>query len=335
MITKKIGHAKAMMDEDAYLLMVIQKEATQRRKWTYKLLRCLALLEATAIPKEDFATMYENALRDGIDLESERATVLDSIRRMSPDEVISLATRMTEVVRRGNPELGLNRWQDEAGGLVADDLVETITALKAQAQEKGNVLRSKYTAQSRVLRTTVVAQKVQLSQDTAALSEEDRAFTEAIDSLTERLGAVISCHPPDRFFLHELWLYDSLSPHRGAFMPRPVDAWDRALARPYDYLRCDCCRRLKGGISSSLPPTAILYHLYSEAGTLINVADLWSAFHGLVGRTEDDDGAGADDGLDERTALALFYQSLAELKAMGFVKASKKKADHIAKVKWL
>ena len=73
--------------------------------------------------------------------------------------------------------------------------------------------------------------------------------------------------------------------------------------------------------------TAILYHLYLETGSLINVADLWSALYAIVGEEK-------EDGLDERSALVLFYRALSELRIMGFVKQSRKKADHIAKLAW-
>jgi origin recognition complex subunit 3 len=39
--------------------------------------------------------------------------------------------------------------------------------------------------------------------------------------------------------------------------------------------------------------------------------------------------------LDRKEALVRFYQGLAELKMLGFVKPSKRKTDHVARVKWL
>ncbi|KAK5005709.1 Origin recognition complex subunit 3, partial [Cryomyces antarcticus] len=65
--------------------------------------------------------------------------------------------------------------------------------------------------------------------------------------------------------------------------------------------------------------------LYLESGSLINVSDLWSAFNAIL----NDDGDG-----DEAQMMALFQRSLAELKYMGFIKSSRKKADHVAKVTW-
>jgi origin recognition complex subunit 3 len=41
-------------------------------------------------------------------------------------------------------------------------------------------------------------------------------------------------------------------------------------------------------LSSTQPATAILYQLYLESGSLVNVSDLWSAFNAIVGEEEDE-----------------------------------------------
>lgn len=91
------------------------------------------------------------------------------------------------------------------------------------------------------------------------------------------------------------------TPHRSllkpALIPSPRHAIERALSRPHDYLGCSCCAAESSSINRSpntntdqrhghdssekndhQPATAILYQLYLESGTLINVADLWTAF---------------------------------------------------------
>ena len=127
------------------------------------------------------------------------------------------------------------------------------------------------------------------------------------------------------------WLYDSRSPLKDVFTPRPRPVMERALSRPHDYLGCNCCQTSEDSIKPTFPPTAILYQLYLETGSLINVADLWTAFYATLGGEE---GEGGDGATDERTALVLFYRALAELRSMGFVKPTRKKADHIAKLAW-
>ncbi|CAK7215277.1 Origin recognition complex subunit 3 [Sporothrix curviconia] len=253
-------------------------------------------------------------------------------------------------------------------------------------------LRSKYTAHNKVLRTTVVAQKVQLSRDAMALTEEDQAFTELVDKAVAAITSVVDVEPatavaasaaahtqpPTRqLWLQEIWLYDARTPYRDIFIPRPGMVVERALARPHDYLACECCagtgtaskKKGKGdydvaeSIKPTMPATSILYQLYLEAGPLINVADLWEAFQTAVsdsgngqandkeakegdeankdnnGVSEDNGeagGEGADDeDTQERRHLVQFYQGLSEMKTLGYIKTTRRKVDHVAKIKWL
>ncbi|KAK2610934.1 hypothetical protein N8I77_004321 [Diaporthe amygdali] len=346
----RLKHVRLMLDDDAYLLAEQQRTAVKvTAKWETQLLRSLSLLEASGLLQENFIATYTNALCDGINLHSEGWSALDTVKRRSADDISALLRRLLDTVRSGNRELGMSGWATEDKKVVhtLSDLLERLASLQSQSQLTGKSLRSQYSAQTKLLRTTVVAQKVQLSQKETSLSNEDKAFTGLIDDLVEFLAAETLCQPADAILFHELWMYESTSPHKNVFIPRPGTIFERALSRPHDYLACNCCSGTEDGNASTLPATSILYHLYGEAGALVNVADLWSAFYALVGCSNDEDGdpksrlksksaeSRNEDGLDERTALVLFYQGLAELKAMGFVKPTKKRADHIARLKWL
>lgn len=345
----RLKRVRSLLDDDAYLLAEQQRTAVKvTAKWETRLLRSLSLLEASGLLQETFIATYTNAIDDGIDLHSNESGVLDAMKRMSPDDISSLLQRLLDNIRGGNRELGMSGWANEDKKFVhaLSDMLEQVASLQSQSQLTGKPLRSQHSAQTKLLRTTVVAQKVQLSRDETSLSEEDKAFTELVDTLVRSLAAEISCDPANAILFHELWMYESVSPHKDVFIPRPGLIFERALSKPHDYLACTCCGAADGN-SPTLPATSILYHLYGEAGALVNVADLWSAFYALVGRGDDEDEdpksksnskstrSRGEDGFDERTALVLFYQGLAELKAMGFVKPTKKRADHIARLKWM
>jgi origin recognition complex subunit 3 len=322
------AHARGMIKDDEYLLKrVLQDDDRLAMKDVTKLLRCLLLLRSTGLTTKEFIEDYLVALTTGIDMEAYKS----SIYQLDPEGLIRLATRVLDAINHGDIELGLEGWTQEAGSTVhkLKKIIQEVDDLQERSKKNGTVLRSKYSAQSRVLRTTVVAQKVQLSQDSAQLTEEDKAFTELLKGIETLLGTEISIFDVHRGLFSETWVYDSRSPDRDVFNPQPGTAVERGLVRPHDYLACECCSNVDGDTSATLPATAILYHLYMEAGALVNVADLWSAYYALV--VEDNE----DSGLDEREALVRFYQGLSELKTMGFVKQSKKKADHIAKLKWL
>ncbi|KAF1996241.1 hypothetical protein P154DRAFT_443665 [Amniculicola lignicola CBS 123094] len=194
-------------------------------------------------------------------------------------------------------------------------------------------LRTQHDVRNESLRTTVVAQKVLLSKHKANLSEEDNAYSDLVARLHDELDEYFSTTfiDPRALYLSEVLIYDLKSPHTEVFQPKPRFAIERALASPHDYLGCECCgvdneRAEDASLASTQPATAILYQLYLESGAIINVSDLWSAFNTIAGDAEDEN--------TESKTMALFQRSLAELKYLGLIKPTKKKADHIAKAMW-
>ncbi|KAF2281318.1 uncharacterized protein EI97DRAFT_410033 [Westerdykella ornata] len=248
-----------------------------------------------------------------------RETML-SLKKMSPERFLQL----------------LETWSsdDLDSSFFTLDLGLYVSELEAliEANDGSIHFRNQHDVGNESLRTTVVAQKVLLSKHKATLSEHDKAYSELVGRLHEELGAYFANAfiDPKDLFLSEILMYDLKSPHTEVFQPRPRFAIERALSSPHDYLGCDCCGTDRGegegaSLSATLPATAILYQLYLESGSLINVSDLWSAFHAMVGDDEED---------SEPRAMALFQRALAELKHLGFVKPSRKKTDHIAKTMW-
>ena len=154
-----------------------------------------------------------------------------------------------------------------------------------------NALRSEHDIHYDSLRTTIVAQKVKLSKHRSALSKDDAVYSKIVNRVHELLGNFFEkgLANPQTLFLHELFIYDSKSPHRDVFTPKPRFAVERAFSSPHDYLGCICCDASENGLSSTQPATAIIYQLYLESGALINISDLWSAFRTIVGADENED----------------------------------------------
>ncbi|EFQ87211.1 hypothetical protein PTT_17359 [Pyrenophora teres f. teres 0-1] len=191
-------------------------------------------------------------------------------------------------------------------------------------------LRTQHDVRNESMRTTVVAQKVLLSKHKAALSEQDKAYSDLVTDFHDKLEGYFTSSfvEPKTLFLSEVLMYDLKSPHTEVFQPKPRLAVERALATPHDYLGCECCSGIDGNpaaLSATQPATAIVYQMYLESGTLINVSDLWSAFNAIAG-----------DGIEENepNIMALFQRALAELRYLGLVKPSRKKTDHISKIMW-
>ena len=196
------------------------------------------------------------------------------------------------------PSNSMKALLDELVGLPASrasnmvELVKELEQVTNTLEDPRIPLRSAYDVHHETLRTTVVAQKVSLSKNTSTLSAQDSAYTKIVDHIHTNLRSYFnsSLVNPQDLFLNEILIFDSKSPHREVFAPKPRYAVERALNSPHDYLGCDCCGGSEGGLSPTQPATAILYQLYLESGAVVNTADLWSAFWTIVG---------GDDGEDE------------------------------------
>ncbi|KAF2806592.1 uncharacterized protein BDZ99DRAFT_447958 [Mytilinidion resinicola] len=192
-------------------------------------------------------------------------------------------------------------------------------------------LKSHYDVQSNTLRTTLVAQKVDLSKHKSTLSKQDAAYSDLIGRFHDELEAYLTeaLIDPHSLYLSEILLYDLKSPHNEVFAPKPRFAMERALSSPHDYLNCSCCAESKAEgehqLSASQPPSTILYQLYLESGAMLNVNDLWLAFNAITG---------GEDNQSEDVTTSLFQRSLAEFKYFGLVKPSRKKVDHVSKMMW-
>jgi origin recognition complex subunit 3 len=155
-------------------------------------------------------------------------------------------------------------------------------------------LRTQHDVRNDSLRTTVVAQKVLLSKHKAALSEQDKAYSDLVARFHDQLDTYFESAfiDPQSLFLSEVLIYDLKSPHTEVFQPKPRFAIERALAAPHDYLGCECCSGVEGNeaaLSATQPATAIVYQMYLESGMLMNVSDLWSAFNAIAGSGDEDD----------------------------------------------
>ena len=207
-----------------------------------------------------------------------RETML-SIKKIPSDKLVQLLVCLREY-QGDHFAMDIGRYEQELDSLIKQN-------------DPNTPLRTQHDVRTDSLRTTVVAQKVLLSKHKAALSEQDRAYSDIVarfhDGLDEYFTSVFI--DPRTLFLSEVLIYDLKSPHTEVFQPKPRFAIERALSTPHDYLGCDCCSGVEGGpgtLSATQPATAILYQMYLESGALINVNDLWSAFNAIAGDGEEE-----------------------------------------------
>jgi origin recognition complex subunit 3 len=267
----------------------------------------------------DFLSIYLRALDDDLQDSPALRGIFLAVKRAPSDllqEVLDVMESSTE------PKL-----QAKAGATSA-----ALKALLRKVVDRKEPLRSQHDVRNNSMRTTVVAQKVELSRQKARISVEDKAYSNILDEFYSWFTQVVDekLQASEAALFKEVLIFDSTGADKAVFMPKHRSAVERALSSPHDYLNCDCCApnqgsEEEGSLSSSFPPTALLYQLYLESGSSINAQDLWTAFHAVVGN---------EDASEDHQAVFLFQRALAELRHLGLVKSTRRKTDHIAKVSW-
>jgi origin recognition complex subunit 3 len=338
-----LSKVRRLLDDDSFLHETANELLQQGRESIHGLFAAMEALRhlQSCLASKAGVTMWSKLYIQGLSGELVDSTLtrelLLSARKIPSDAMAELLNRLSSTLY-----LDLTHERN------------SLTALLASQDGTQRPLRSEHDISHQTLRTTVVAQKVELSKHKAALSKEDTEYSAIVTRVSAALKTFFEKHliHPKNLCFHEIFLFDLRTPCRDVFAPHPQAAIERALSVPHDYLGCECCDA-KSELSPMQPPTAILYQLYLESGALINIADLWSAFNAILG-SEPGEGDEEEEDKEEQVlygpmsyyfklcrkplanllSSALFYRALAELKYLGMIKNSTKKADHLVKLMW-
>ncbi|OCK81041.1 hypothetical protein K432DRAFT_296423 [Lepidopterella palustris CBS 459.81] len=315
------GRAKEvrrLLESDRYLYDNIKHHIASGQTAMFKLVSATSVLAAIRVivqkvPHVPRSSLYIRSTSGELNGSPLIREMLLMLSKVSSDTFSSVLTSM-ELLQNSYVPIDIAVYRRELDALI-------------KRNPNSTPLRSQHDVKNNSLRTTIVAQKVQLSKHKSTLSELDSSYSELVRRFHDDVENYFeeTLIDPRDLFLSEILLYDLKSPLSEVFAPKPRFAIERALSSPHDYLGCDCCSSSEGALSGTQPVTAILYQLYLESGSIINVNDLWMAFHAIIGEENDE---------SESNAMALFEQALANLKFLGLVKESKRKADHISKTTW-
>ncbi|PUU81155.1 origin recognition complex subunit 3 N-terminus-domain-containing protein [Tuber borchii] len=330
MAAKEVGEVRKLLTDDNYVRRTVAEKILESRNYGIELGQALAFLEigrsCTLIQnKTPRYELYAKALSGELQTSPSVRDFLMSLKRMNSTTLLNLLEKVMQEVQAPAITEPLRPLQEKIKKLVEE----------AEASGGKKNLISEFDTTNNTLRGTAVSKKVRLGEQKSSLTKQDTEYSALVQQvytisesyLTTNFNS--SQHGLQNVLLHEILFYDLRSPHSAVFAPRPRSTIERGLSQPQDYLACSCCTSADGeevGIRGTQPPTSIIYQLYLESGALINIYDLWSAFYSVI--------AGDEEDFDVPTAQALFYKSLAEMRFLGFVKHTKKKTDHIAKLAW-
>ncbi|KAI9662477.1 MAG: hypothetical protein M1821_008644 [Bathelium mastoideum] len=318
----KTDALRSLLDSEQEFLKSIQRHLSSGRDKMMGIVRTLKIvckLRTHLQPSSDISpsNLYVKAMSGDFNQSPLVRELLLSVKKAQSDVLAKVLD-------------DLKTFDEDEIAETAKQLRARLDALIANNKQADGPLRSEHDIRHETLRTTVVAQKVELSKQKSKITKIDSEYSQIVQDLHGTLEGHFKATlvDPKDLFMHEVFMYDIKGPHRDSFTPRPRSVIERALSAPHDYLNCNCCRSTREQdepiLLPSNPPASILYQLYLESGALINVSDLFSAFNAIVSKEDD----------SEKRTMALFQRALGELKYMGFIKPSRKKLDHVAKLAW-
>ncbi|KAK8381467.1 hypothetical protein O3P69_018502 [Scylla paramamosain] len=141
--------------------------------------------------------------------------------------------------------------------------------------------------------------------------------------------------PPTSQPLHEVLFFHSSQAVKRQLVGLPRPALTTALANPHHYLQCKCCQLEEpSSLVTSLPDLSVAYKLHLECGRLINLYDWLQAFVSVVGQEDEEDESSARSKKIDEKLQARFVLAVSELQFLGFIKPTKRKTDHVARLTW-
>ncbi|KAM4866125.1 origin recognition complex subunit 3 isoform 2-T2 [Thomomys bottae] len=140
--------------------------------------------------------------------------------------------------------------------------------------------------------------------------------------------------PPETQPLHEVVYFSSAHSLREHLNAAPRITLHTALNNPYYYLKNEALKSEEGCIPNIAPDICIAYKLHLECSRLINLVDWSEAFATVVTAAEQMDGNASTS--EERNEIihARFVRAVSELELLGFIKPTKQKTDHVARLTW-
>ncbi|WAR08427.1 ORC3-like protein [Mya arenaria] len=135
---------------------------------------------------------------------------------------------------------------------------------------------------------------------------------------------------PSSLPLYEIFYYTSTRVIKQRLNASPRSALQKALSNPGYYLQCVCCDVEGNHIGSRMPDTCVVYKLHLECGQLINLYDWMQAFVTVVQQEDENDSLKQAD----HKLQARFIQAVSQLQFLGFIKPTKRKTDHVARLTW-
>ncbi|XP_055289868.1 origin recognition complex subunit 3 isoform X3 [Moschus berezovskii] len=298
----------------------------------FLVLRCVHQF-TSSLPKyplgRQIRELYCMCLEKNIWDSEEYASVLQLLRLLAKDELTAMLQNCFKVFQSssakelGNTAKKIEEFLAQFQSLDAETKEEEDTS---QSQSKGLKKMDLYHLQKSLLEMKELRSTSKRQTKFEVIREQVVSF---VDSLVREYLL-----PPDTQPLHETLYFSSAHTLRQHLNAAPRIALHTALNNPYYYLKNEALRSEEGCIPNVAPDICIAYKLHLECSRLINLVDWSEAFATVVTAAEKMDANSITS--EERNEIihARFIRAVSELELLGFIKPTKQKTDHVARLTW-
>lgn len=327
-----------LLTNDDHLKEVCQrmvKDLGKYHKAYYPILRCLHTLTCS-LPRyplgKQIRELHLICLETSVWETEDYQTAMKLLKMLAKEELISLLQRCLEILQQSKSKK-IKRALSQLTELLAKFKQLDAAAEAAPAQDD--------TVTSPVRNLQKKTDLFQLQKTLLEMNESRRAkrlspFEVLRNETLEFIDSLVKSYlpPPESQPLYEVCYYSSYSTVRRHLNATPRTSIQSALSSPYYYLQNESLKTEDGTVSNSAPDICIAYKLHLECGRLINLYDWLEAYSTVVSAAEGNDPDSENSGKVDQVKHARFIQSVSELEFLGFIKSTKQKTDHVARLTW-
>nr|XP_028703205.1 origin recognition complex subunit 3 isoform X8 [Macaca mulatta] len=297
----------------------------------FLVLRCLHKF-TSSLPKyplgRQIRELYCTCLEKNIWDSEEYASVLQLLRMLAKDELMTILEKCFKVFKSScEKHLGSTAKRIE-------EFLAQFQSLDAENKEEEDASGS----QPKGLQKTDLyhLQKSLLEMKELRRSKKQTKFEVLRENAVNFIDCLVREYllPPETQPLHEVVYFSAAHALREHLNAAPRIALHTALNNPYYYLKNEALKSEEGCIPNIAPDICIAYKLHLECSRLINLVDWSEAFATVVTAAEKMDANSATSEEMNEIIHARFIRAVSELELLGFIKPTKQKTDHVARLTW-
>ncbi|XP_072546418.1 origin recognition complex subunit 3 [Salminus brasiliensis] len=326
-----------LLTSDEHVKEACQKFLKGLRKYHknyYPILRCLHSL-TSSLPKyplgKQIRELHISCLEKNVWETNEYESAMQLLRLLAKDELVASLRKCADILKPGKTKKlrsALKQLEDyimkfeQLDGMSIEDVSgEEVTSPGKDLQRKTDLFQ---------LQKTLLEMKG--SRRTKKMSPFELLRNEAL----EFIDGLVRSHltPPELQPLNEVCYYSSSGVLRRHLNATPRTSIQTALSHPFYYLQNESLKTDAGAVSNAAPDLCIVYKLHLECGRLINLYDWLEAYATVTSAAEGKDADSEGYGKVDELKHARFIQAVSELEFLGFVKSTKQKTDHVARLTW-